>query len=120
MRFVAGFFALVFVFAAAVQWNDPDPLPWIAGYLCAAGLSAAAVVGRMSWGVSALAAMAYTFWFLSLAPSLVGADPAAFQSLQMREASHEEPREALGLALCAGWSAALAWIARNRAQRAPV
>lgn len=109
MRIAAGFFTALFLVAAAVQWNDPDPWHWIAGYLLAAGLSAAAVRGRSPWIPNLLASAVFALWFSSLAPSLVGADPAAFQSFQMAAASHEVPREAIGLALCAVWCAILAW-----------
>lgn len=108
MRWVDGAFVLLFLFAAAVQWNDPDPLVWMAGYLTAAGLSLASCLGRRPLIPNALAAIVFGAWFLSLAGTLPGAPARAFTSFHMREASDEEPREAVGLAICVLWTATLA------------
>ena len=108
MRVAAGIFAAVFLLGAAVQWNDPDPFVWIAGYLAAAGLSLAACLGRR-WRVACgVAAGVYGLWFLTLASSLPDAPEEAFTSFRMQSTSHEEPREAVGLALMAVWNGALA------------
>lgn len=113
MRVAAGLLGAVFVLAAAVQWNDPDPVIWILGYLLAAGLSVAAAFGRVLFLPNLIATAIFSIWFLSLAASLLHADSAAFTSIQMQAPDHEKPREAIGLALCAGWTAALAWQARR-------
>lgn len=115
MRWTAGFFSALFALAAVLQWNDPDPLLWILGYGFAAVLSGIAASGRDSWWPNAVAALVFIIWFATLAPSLPGAPGEAFQSFSMQETSHEEPREAVGLALAAAWSAALAiWAWRRR------
>ena len=114
MRAFSGLFTAVFLLAAWVQLNDPDPLLWIVGYLVAAIISGAAAFGRVSVVPATIAAIAFSIWFLSLAPTLFSAEPEAFTSFQMKAATHEEPREAIGLALCAAWCAALAvWAARR-------
>ena len=56
-RIVAGFFVLVFGLSIAVQFNDPDPVLWIAIYAVAAVLATAAVFGRF-WLVPTGAALA--------------------------------------------------------------
>lgn len=117
MRWLDGVFAVLFLFAAAVQGNDPDPLVWIAAYLIAAGLSLAACLGRIPVLPNGLAAVCFALWFLSLAATLPGAPADAFTSFHMRAASHEEPREAIGLALCAAWTASLAIRGSRRARR---
>jgi hypothetical protein len=109
MRWVAGLLCALFVVAAAVQWNDPDPLLWIVAYLFAAGVSGAAASGRSNRAVNLAGAVVFGIWFATLAPSLVGAESAAFESFAMQEARHEEPREAAGLALAAAWFGFLAW-----------
>jgi hypothetical protein len=111
MRVTAGVFTGVFLLCAAVQWNDPDPLRWIFAYLVAAMLSAAAAAGRNLLVPNALAAAVFAAWFLSLASTIGSADPEAFTSFAMQQDSHEEPREAIGLALCAAWTASLAGLA---------
>ncbi|MCH7868754.1 MAG: transmembrane 220 family protein [Myxococcales bacterium] len=119
MRVVAGVFAAVFLLSAAVQWNDPDPLRWICAYLVAAVLSITAAMGRTLLIPNAAAAAVFAAWFLSLAPTIGSADPEAFTSFQMKDVSHEEPREAMGLALCAVWTAVLAgfaWRAKHHCE----
>ncbi len=108
MRVASAVFCAVFLLAVAVQWNDPDPLVWMVGYGLAAGLSLAAFFGRFPVLPNALAAIAFALWFLSLAGTLPGAPSEAFTSFRMQAAGHEEPREAVGLLLCAVWTALLA------------
>ena len=114
VRILSGFFCALFVVAAAVQWNDPDPLLWIMGYLLAAILSAGLAWGRTWTGANAGAAVFFALWFATLAPSLMQAEQAAFETFEMSEARHEEPREAVGVGLAAGWCAALALYAQKR------
>ncbi len=114
MKVVDGLFCGLFVFAALLQANDPDPLVWIAGYLVAAVLAGGAAAGR-SWPMANLvASLLFAAWFLTLAPSLVTAESAAFSEFRMTRAHHEEPREAVGIGLCAGWCAGMAWRAASR------
>jgi hypothetical protein len=116
MRIVARMFCALFVLAAVLQLNDPDPVLWTLAYLLAAMLSLGAALGR-SWMLANVAAsILFGVWFLLLAPSLVEAESAAFRSFKMSEARHEEPREAVGLALAACWCAALAWQSRTKSR----
>ncbi len=108
MRWLDGFFALLFLVAVAVQWNDPDPLVWMAGYAVATGLSLAACFGRFPVLPNLLAGIGFTIWFFTLAGTLPGAPLAAFASFKMTAASHEQPREAIGLLLAAAWTFSLA------------
>ena len=43
MKIIAGLAALLFAYSAFLQWNDPDPVRWIALYSCAAVLSVASI-----------------------------------------------------------------------------
>lgn len=119
MRWLDGIFALLFLLAVAVQWNDPDPALWMVGYGVAAGLSLAGYFGRFPVFPNLLAGLGFALWFLSLAGSLAGAPVAAFTSFEMRAASHEEPREAVGLLLAAGWTFALALRGLRRRREGP-
>ena len=115
MRIASGLMAALFVWAAVLQLNDPDPLRWILAYLVAALISAAVAFGRASVLASAVAAIVFASWFLALAPTLLGAESDAFTSFRMKESQHEQPREAIGLALCALWCGVLAvWGAKGR------
>lgn len=118
MRWLDGSFVVLFVFAAAVQYNDPDPVVWIAGYATAAALSGLAFQGRWPVVPNAIAAIGFLAWFLSLAGTLPGAPSEAFTSFHMKAASHEEPREAIGLLLCAVWTAGIALRGWRQGRRA--
>jgi len=108
MRIFASLFAGLFLVGAVVQWNDPDPYVWIAAYAFASSLSVAALLGHVVILPNAVAAAVFGVWFATIAASLMGAPSEAFKSFEMQAASHEEPREAVGLVLLSGWSATLA------------
>jgi len=116
MRIASGIFTALFLLSASLQWNDPDPARWIAGYLVAAGLSLAGSFGRVPVVPNAAAALAFAAWFATLAASLPNAPSEAFTSFHMQAASHEEPREAVGLLIAAVWTAALAVTGARRAR----
>lgn len=106
-RVVSAVMTGVFVLSAAVQWNDPDPLFWMALYGLAAALSALAATGRLPFALNLAASALFAALAVSWLPTLQGSRYEAFTSLQMRVAEDEEPREAGGLLLCTAWSAVL-------------
>ena len=108
MKVLCFFFGGLFLLGAAVQWNDPDPAAWIVAYLLGAALSLHAAIGGRAFCANATAAIVFAGWFASLAATIPEAPEEAFTSFQMRATSHEEPREAIGLLLLAGWTAVLA------------
>lgn len=107
--------ALLFAFAAFVQWNDPDPVAWILLYGLAATLAALAARGRARFVPNAAAAALFTGLAIWWAPSLESARGEAFTSVRMQATEDEEPRETIGLLLCAVWTAVTA--VRVRADR---
>jgi hypothetical protein len=108
----------LFVFAAAVQYNDPDPLAWAALYLAAAGVSFAALWLPDAWKMPATVAVVATVWAATLAPAAARASfPDLFQSWEMMSSEMEEGREFLGLLLVAAWAAYLAHRGRKARQR---
>jgi len=109
VRALAAFMAVVFLFAAAVQVNDPDPLRWIAAYGVAAALSVAECLGRTRSGLALLACIGFAVGAQRGLPELLQARAEAFTSFHMRSPADEVARESLGLLLCAFWSALLAW-----------
>ena len=108
MKALCFFFGGLFLLGAAVQWNDPDPAAWIVAYLLGAALSLHAAIGGRAFGANATAAIVFAGWFMSLAATIPEAPEEAFTSFQMRETSHEKPREAIGLLLLATWTGVLA------------
>lgn len=113
MRMLCFFFGALFLVGAGVQWNDPDPMAWIVAYLAGAALSFHAGGGGRAFAANALASVVFLVWFATLAATIPSAPEEAFTSFEMRETSHEEPREAVGLVLLAGWTAVLAVRARS-------
>lgn len=113
MRALDALMAALFALAIAVQYNDPDPLYWMALYLPAAALSALAFFGRFRPGPTYLAAVVYLVLALYWAPAFRAARPASFNHWEMGTIADEEVREAGGVALCALWTAVLAWRARR-------
>jgi hypothetical protein len=102
--------ALLLVFAAALQYNDPDPIPWLAIYLASAVVSLAAAAGRRTRrGVLAAVAVIALGW----AAMIAFGGPAAseyshmFDAWEMKSPAVEEAREATGLVIVAAWMAVL-------------
>jgi hypothetical protein len=101
---------LLFAFAAALQYNDPDPIPWVAIYLVASMLSWATALGRrIPRGVPVAVAIVALGW----AAVIAFGGPAAseyghmFDAWEMKSAAVEEAREASGLLIVAAWMAVL-------------
>lgn len=105
-------FAVIFLFAAAVQYNDPDPFRWIAIYGAAAAvcfLVASARVGTMLPLVVGLVALG---WALTILPGLFGesiAPDQVFGTMHMANYAVEETREMLGLTVVSAWMLFLAY-----------
>lgn len=89
--------------AAALQYNDPDPLIWIAVYLAAAGVAAAGAMDRLRWEVAGVVAAVALVWAAVLAMRVIGQQPLF----------EEEGREMLGLTIAGGWSLILGIAARK-------
>ena len=114
-KIVSVLFALLFALAALLQLNDPDPAIWVTAYASAAGLAAAAALGRARFWPSALLAAGFAIGSLGILPSLLDAEREAFTSFRMQSPSHEQSREAAGILLCAAYAS---WLAiRCRAGR---
>jgi Transmembrane family 220, helix len=90
-RLAAAAFAVLFAYATVVQYNDPDPIRWMALYAAACALCVRLALGRpppaaLRFGLAIVAAG----WALVWAPGVVAA--AAFTGT-------EEERELGGLLL---------------------
>jgi len=110
--------ALLFAFAAGLQFNDPDPIQWIAIYTAACVVSLVMLFRRrvppaMVIGVLAIAIA----WAALIAFSGPGASEYGhmFDAWEMKSPSVEEAREASGLIIVAAWMIVL----MIRARRAP-
>jgi hypothetical protein len=101
--------AALFTFAAAVQYNDPDPLRWMAVYGLAAVACVLAVTGRLPRLLPGLLGLGALLWAGTLAPGVVGRVSVGelFQSYGMRSETVEEGREMGGLLIVTAWMGAL-------------
>jgi hypothetical protein len=104
--------ALMFALSAAVQYNDPDPVQWIAIYAVAAVVCVAALRQPVRAAFPAAIAIVALVWALSLAPIALG--QSAAEIFQLRSGAGEEGREMYGLLIVTAWMAALAFMARGR------
>ena len=118
LRALNGFMALLFLFAAAVQYNDPDPLQWMAIYAAAAVLSGLAAwrITIFPWLAPALVGLIALLWAASIAPRALGKVPLSemFRSWEMKSPVVEENREMFGLLIVTAWMVVLT-LARRRA-----
>lgn len=119
-RVVLGVFAALFVFAAAVQFNDVDPWTWVVAYgvaalLCA--MSAADVQLPVSIpvgiGAIALAWSAYLAWIVFVTGDAQAMYPAETKDPALLDL--EEAREMFGLVLIAAATAIAAYRERSEA-----
>ena len=115
-RVAAGVLAVMFVFFAALQYNDPDPVQWMAIYLAAAAAAAMTAAGRARWQVPTLVAAASLVWAVSLVPAAAAHRPSweHLTTWKMMDPEVEESRELGGLTIVLGCMVALAVSARRR------
>jgi transmembrane protein TMEM220 len=117
-RVVGALMTVLLGVAVAVQYNDPDPIRWMAIYGAACALSVlAAVRGRAPLTSVAVVGLVALVWGLIAAQSAYGRSHFSemFQSWEMKSPAVEEAREASGLLIVAAWMAVLAiqgWITR--------
>ena len=118
LRVLSGAFALLFLFGAAVQWNDPDPLRWMLAYGAVAALSAGAAAGRLTVVPTGVVLAGLTLWLAIWSPAFANSSLAAMQSFGMSGAvQEEEVREAWGLLLLVLWTGVLLGAGLRRASR---
>ena len=95
--------ALLFLFGAVVQYNDPDPLRWMAMYVAAAVACALAMAKRLRWWFAAMIGAVALVWAASLAPAAFPnvRIPEMFAAWEMANERVEEGREMYGLLIIA-------------------
>ncbi len=103
--------AALFALSVAVQYNDPDPLYWMAIYGLALALALSAALGRAPFVPNAAALGIFAVLAALALPDLLAAREAAFTHWHMLAAQDEVAREAGGLLICAVWSAAQTLVA---------
>lgn len=108
---------LMFLFSAAVQFNDPDPLRWIGIYAAAAVVCGLEIRRRPS-SLAALAVAVIAFvWAGSLyyraheVPIV-----SLFAQWEMRDVRIEQAREMYGLTIVGFWMLVIASVGWKRAR----
>ena len=105
MRIANIVFAALFIFGAIVQFNDPDPLAWVAVYLFAAGACVLAIRQPRGFIVQLAVAIVCVVWAVVISPQVFGHSSFGqmFESWEMKDTSVEYSREMYGLALIGLW-----------------
>lgn len=113
-----------YLLSAAVQYNDPDPLRWIAIYLVASACCVLHGLGRPVWKVPALLSVGALVWALVLLPDVIGkttwgemTESWVMSHDRPNSINTEEGREMGGLVLILFWmvpQTVVGW--RRRAQ----
>ena len=100
------FMCALFLLAVVVQWNDPDPLQWMAIYGAALAICLmVATRGRVAIAAPLVVMAVALVWGVVT----MGDVPTAatythmFDAWEMKSISVEEAREASGLLIVAGW-----------------
>jgi len=111
-------FALLFLVSVGLQYNDPDPLRWMAIYGAGAITTVAALHVRGGWWAALAVTVAAAVWGAVLWSDVIG--DVAFSDLWRKMSEKggkvEVMREAGGLTIEAVWLAVATW--RGRAARA--
>ena len=118
MRVSTALMGCLFLLAVAVQYNDPDPLTWMAIYGAAAVACFLVVGGRLPRWLPALVGLVALLWAMTLAPGVVGrvAPGDLFGEVGMASPVIEEAREMIGLLIVATWMLLLLGAARRYAR----
>ena len=103
-------FLLAFLLAALLQYNDPDPIRWVAIYIAAATLCKLQHFKQITPIFPVLLLIICLAWIGMLVPSVTQgvAWTDILDSLAMKTKAVEEAREIGGLVLVASWSAVIA------------
>ena len=116
-KFGVGTVGTLLLFAAVVQYNDPDPYAWLVLYLAAAGVSFAALWFPDLWKLPAVVAVGAFIWAATLVPTVTQTSfPDLFQSWEMMSREMEEGREFWGLLSVASWTTYLVHRGRKTQQ----
>src|SRR5687768_3823838 len=110
LRIVTGLMAVYFLFALVMQYNDPDPVRWMAIYGAAAFACALALARRLWRGYAVGVGVVAAVWAATLAPGVIGrvAPGDLFTEAGMLAPAVEQAREMLGLIVVAAWMIVLA------------
>lgn len=102
-------FAAAFLFSVIVQYNDPDPVRWMAMYGAALISCILFAAGRKLWPVFAIVGIIALLWAIDWAPGVLGKTRPSemFEAWEMKNERVEEAREFWGLMIVVAWMGVL-------------
>lgn len=108
--------AVLFLIFAVVQYNDPDPVRWIAIYALAAVVCVLAAYRRVTYLLPLVVAAISLSWASLLIPEIYGnVEPAElFQTVKMKTVAVELGRETGGLFIAGIWMLVSAMVLFHR------
>jgi Transmembrane family 220, helix len=110
-----GIMLLMFVFSAAVQFNDPDPVAWIAVYGFAATVCALEIRRRAPIWAPIILSIIALVWAASIFSRAHDVPIVSlFAEWEMRDLRIEEAREMYGLTLVGIWMLVIVGARRAR------
>lgn len=118
MKYLNIFLAVVFLLFAAVQYNDPDPIHWIALYLYTAGICGFAAFGKYNRYLLWAGLAVITVWVVLTIPDFFNwikmGEPGIAGEMKATEPYIELTREFFGVLMC--WAVVLwqLWRVRKR------
>ena len=94
---------VLFVMSIIVQYNDPDPLLWMAIYALAAAIAFMSMRSRLVWQAGAAVTGIALLWAATLAPEVIGKVRFLdmFGAFEMKNLGIEQSREMYGLLMIA-------------------
>jgi hypothetical protein len=97
--------AALYLLSVAVQYNDPDPLRWIAIYGAAAVAAAWLPSRRWAIGLALATAVAALVWAVALTPEIWGRVGFSdlWKKMSEKGGAVEVEREIGGLVIVVGW-----------------
>ncbi len=104
MKWVSGAMALLFIFWAAFQYNDPDPFLWIFVYGLAALASVLFLIKRLPQAFSQVFCVVCVAWAIYLSTVITYEPPLI---------AVEEWTEMMGLFVISAWMGLLTWLIRR-------
>ncbi len=104
---------IVFLLCIGVQYNDPDPLPWMLAYVYATTVTALAIANRYTF-MAALGVPGYLTGFAYFMPGWHPNTLLLLLEPKMSSLDVELAREAIGLLICAFWMGVLAIVGLRR------
>ena len=111
--------AAAFLLSVLVQYNDPDPVRWMAMYGAAMIACILFLLDKKYWYIFAGIGFVALLWALDWAPGVIGKTQFSelFAAWEMKNERVEEAREFGGLMIVVVWMAVLTFFSLSRSPR---